>query len=753
MQKKILIFFLLALCFLTSCTEKTAEKTEDQDTSISQIIENYGGHKKETYGFLPIYNIDKSQCFELKFNALPEDLSEAVSVYRGTVEPRNEVKVELLQIEKNREQYLVIIPKEKAKDENTGKFQSCWGQSGSYYIRINYDFESPTLQKLQFPAYIYFTLRSEVEVPEVKHQIDEKGNITLFWDEDNAALQYKIYKRDKDNQLKLVGTTLMPEWSLSQMSQNKGLVYTSQFITEQNNNVAGEYFVSAFRKEKESLLSNDIDISDMGRYIPTVVEDDIFGRTYNSLNELPESVKVTTLSGDYIEKKVLYDFEGINQNNLTTGFEVNYSIQDTELTGYVQVKYATVQEVTGYITMETYANKIKQPFCIAGGVPIQNKTKKYSAVQIKQTDCDRKILSVDQFLVRSKGEKKIESCVPDIPEDYIFYSTSPLEEYLVRFLINNKSVIDLSDFPETNNPYYLECIMEKVIYNNPLILGVKSYSFSFETQQLRVTYYDSKEKPWTDKQKELVAWVQSYAEEIVVPEGKTIERVLYDYIVENCPYDQEALENAKASGYYNIESQFSNSFNAYGTLIKHTGTPSGYAAAYKLLCDYCGIKSRVVVGNYKDIKHTWNAINLSGEWGYVDVSNNYISCGIPYPVFNISAECLPQEYSLKEECLDIGRMPDLNITAKDHYESEGLLFSSKEELMDTLDKMIKNKENYFVLKNNTEFSDSDMCSVIAEKIHELVTEKEFNEFYIGKKSGFIIVASSGKKSSIDRFPR
>ena len=734
----------LSLLFMLSFTGCAAEQTKGEETprmTKLQLLEKYDT-KETKSAFLPIYNVKQGQCFQLKFNALPEKTDDIITVYRDSIEEGNEVAVKVIRIEKNREQYLTIIPKEKVTDSHTGITKNTWGAGGSYYIRINYDFQSQTPKKLDYPIYVHFTIDSDIGLPDLKYKIDSKGNVLLFWNERELATQYKIYNKMGD-ELKEIDESIMPEWSLSLSSKNEPFVHTSQFITIQNNNVAGKYFVSAIQNGVESLLSNGLDVGKIGKYIPVTVVDEFFGKQFNSLDELPNTVKVKMLSGDFSEKEVFYDFENVNQNNLSEGFEVNYSIQDTELTGYVKVKSATLQELTGSMTMAAYNRKIKQPFCIAGYVPVENKTKKYAAFQLVETR-DEAFIDLYRFKVKTEqNEGNLQEVVPEIPENYICSYSNALEELLVRYLINNKTTIDLSGFPEANNEPFLQNTIEKIVLENPLILGVKSYSFNYRTQELTIEYYDSKGIPWKEKQSELISKVQECLLQLEKSsEDKKMEQLIYDYIVENCPYYYNALKNAKEYGFYCVDDQYVDAFNAYGTLVQQRGAPSGYAAAYKILCDYQGIESNIIVGSYSNTPHVWNFVKSSDQWGYIDVSNNYISCGIPYPVFYTDEDGLPKDYELKKDISSISKPEDLDLSTKDYYEMEGLVFYSEDELTSILKELIENQNQFCVLKNATEDSDKDICTLIAEKIHEMVSEQEFTSFYVGKKDDFIVISKS-----------
>lgn len=59
-------------------------------------------------------------------------------------------------------------------------------------------------------------------------------------------------------------------------------------------------------------------------------------------------------------------------------------------------------------------------------------------------------------------------------------------------------------------------------------------------------------------------------------------------------------------------------YTAYGALVEGDAVCQGYALAYKLLLDKCGIDSVLVTSN--EMGHAWNLVKLDGSWYHVDVT-------------------------------------------------------------------------------------------------------------------------------------
>lgn len=742
--KKVTAIALIALCCFSSCVNQDEDNAGEAvaDTTIEQLLRQYDTDKTKENAFTsfnPVYNIKKTQGFKIQYKSLPDDLSSAVTVYRDEVKEGNEVNINISVNQEKEKQYLVIMPNEDGEN-NKKKTTKIWGNSSSYYLAINYDLNNSGLKKLEIPSIVHFTITSSIPTPQLKYHIDENGNFSLVWENEQKSCQYKVYKKDKDSNIQCIATTITPEFSFMEENQNNGLVYTSQYVTTQNSSITGEYFVTTEFDNKESNFSNGIRISEIGDYIPKTLGEDLFSKKYNSLSELPTTVKVKTLNDKTIDKKIIYDFENVNQNNLNSEFDINYSIQDTQLTGYVRVKSASVQELTGCITMANYNKKIEQPFIIAGNIPIQNDTIINYSVNSVKTDEKKKVIDLDDYIVQPiKSDKKsLKISVHGIPDNCKINANNVLEDYIARQLFYHESVIDMSLFPEVSNYLYLDNTMNSVVLNNPIILGVKSYSYDYKTRKLSIVYYNSQNKSWNEKQTELLAWLDNYLKQSFTTAVDDVERekILYDFLVESSTYDYDALENAKQNDYQSIDNLYLDSFNAYGALVNKLSTATGYAAAFKLLCDYRGIECKVVSGTYRDIPHVWNIVKINDKWAYVDVANNYMSSGIPYPVFNIGE--LPQEYKITSA------EDDEKITDQDgYYEEQGLAFTSEDELKKILKEQLNEKSVHFVLKNNAKTIDNKKaCEIIAKYIHGAVTEVEFAKYFIGTEKDFIVISKT-----------
>lgn len=95
----------------------------------------------------------------------------------------------------------------------------------------------------------------------------------------------------------------------------------------------------------------------------------------------------------------------------------------------------------------------------------------------------------------------------------------------------------------------------------------------------------------------------------VISNLNTKERafVLFQYLTEHCCWQLNQSTEAYKKNYGN---------EAYAALILKKAACSGYARAYKLLCEAAGIPVRHV--NAGSWTHQWNEIKANGKWIKVD---------------------------------------------------------------------------------------------------------------------------------------
>lgn len=223
--------------------------------------------------------------------------------------------------------------------------------------------------------------------------------------------------------------------------------------------------------------------------------------------------------------------------------------------------------------------------------------------------------------------------------DAFINADSALEEVLAKNMIAAQDSISLKAFPEAQNFTTLSDVVLKVMYQNPLILGVEGFEYNYGTLTLSIHYKESA-ADIQRKQNEIIAKGKEVVASIIKQGMSDDEKrkAIYDYLNDNAKYDDAALENAEQNNFKNVDAQFNDSFTTYGILVKGVGVCASYASVYKLLSDLSGLESIVVTGTSSGVPHAWNKVKIGNEWLHVDATNNLTNSGIPYFLYNANDE-------------------------------------------------------------------------------------------------------------------
>lgn len=117
-----------------------------------------------------------------------------------------------------------------------------------------------------------------------------------------------------------------------------------------------------------------------------------------------------------------------------------------------------------------------------------------------------------------------------------------------------------------------------------------------------VTYLTTK-----DQEEYIEAELERITKSLNKPEMSELEKVIAinEYIINRYEYD------------YTL-----NSISVYSGLTTSVSVCQGYSmTAYKML-KYAGIENRIVVGRINDTPHSWNVVQIQGNWYQLDITNN-----------------------------------------------------------------------------------------------------------------------------------
>ncbi|MBD5560111.1 MAG: DUF4358 domain-containing protein [Clostridia bacterium] len=115
---------------------------------------------------------------------------------------------------------------------------------------------------------------------------------------------------------------------------------------------------------------------------------------------------------------------------------------------------------------------------------------------------------------------------------------------------------------------------------------------------------------------------------LILPEMTPYEQELavHDWMTANIDYDPAELEHGLASGQPSPDND-----NPVGALVYGKAICSGYSSTFQLFMDVLGIPCITIDGqaNAPAEPHSWNAVELDGQWYYVDVTWDDPVTGVP----------------------------------------------------------------------------------------------------------------------------
>lgn len=755
--------------------------------TVEDIKKAYGAD--DTTEIMPLYNVSQTESFTFNFNfsyyeTSDIDLYDFVSVHTDSkcLEASSIYYTADITDNGNGTSTLTVAPMSPvlATDSQDKDYVyedvDSWGNAPIYYIALHYDTESTEPAKLDTPIIIPFTVKHEVDAPNVRAEVDSKGVFSLRWEPVEGAEKYIIYKltddslyTGKDNHAIYgaengygSGNTLMPllrdgettECTFSGFAGKSSLAENydedtgSYYNSGQNFCVNGEYYVSAVINGKESGLSNAIPTSDLVLpYMMTDETDILFGR-YETVEDFPATVDVINIDGSVTTRNVIYD--GPVTVDLY-GYDViryNYTIEGTALAGYV--------------TPNDLNTGAKLPE--AGTTTESGNTKPEDNIDmIPDNDIDT-IIPVDpengtggtseNGLVQEQIENTQEhigqansDTVANAPEGVYVNADSAEEEWLALNLIEGNTEISLEAFPKLQDPNHLVDVMNKVYYQNPYVIGVSRYSYDYETFIFKVEYAYTAEEIKT-MQAEMTEKADKVISEIIT-EGMTEEKkikAIYLYLEENCVYDNEALKAAEEAGFVKTyDKQYESAFNTYGILVEGEGVCMSYAYTFRMLCDMTGVEAVVITG-YLDgnLPHAWNMVNLDGEWYEIDCTNNGKTTGIPFYLYQADSETAKNTGYTKDNIFEldsaVGEFAG-DDSSREYYENHNLTAENKEELKKLIIDNVTDTTGVFAIRwNGTPLDKSEVASVINVAFNELGLEGKLPATGFLVTSSFVVIA-------------
>lgn len=568
----------------------------------------------------PLHGVAQTQTLEFYINFDPsekgfDDLSQIMNVYLDSDFTISANPIVEYDVEKG----MLIISPSSPKPllrEFSPYGARFWGFSKQYYAVRYYDDDG---EKLSTPIVTIFTIENELEAPLVSFSVSN-GFPTFSWNPVPGAEEYHVFSISKRPHLIYDGyryfafcmiCTSETEHTFGEKSRTDHnlIAYNASWRLRE---IEEYYFIAvvAVNENGVSQLSNAFHSNEIMSMLPLQISiNNTESLIVDTVNDLDVFQWIEMCDGSLIRMPINYHIDEIEIVEFcgTLGMRISYTVQGIGMEGF-------------YIIRDFECPEFEQDL-----------------LRLKEREIDvHRAGMLTPSIERVTGDK----IVPDY--DILLYidkfyvnAPGPLSEFLAINMLNGVEYVDFRAFPEAFDFEYLIAAWHEALYQNPLILNVNGIRWSADGD-LFIDYGQTREEQQR-KQTAIMTEVRRIVNRIITDYMTDFEKKLAinNYLVETTEFDFEALEYAKQRDFAYVDSQFYDSFTAYGVLINKTGVSSGYAAAFKLLADEAGLSSVVVTGHlFGFIPHAWNRVLVDGEWMTLDVPNTFNEA-MNYSFFNL----------------------------------------------------------------------------------------------------------------------
>ncbi|MGL4523597.1 MAG: transglutaminase domain-containing protein, partial [Bacilli bacterium] len=543
--------------------------------------------------------------------------------------------------------------------------------------------------------------------------------------------------------LKSITTTEVVNFS-SEASKTNAVEGSGNNVYAQNFYLNGDYYITAVVNGKESNFSMVSNTYDWNEQLPASISDSVYrsSQKFATVADLPKDMEVQFIDQSKSRRAVVYDTQKITGNKNGGQVTVPFKLQGTALTG-------TVNVLNYKGTDDTVLAKQNDDVSTTGNVLPENKVVDVpppTVPTIIDTDKDNKPQKenvVENQKENTKEEVK-EGNAEKLPilNDIKVNADSAFEEYLALKMINGDRNISLKGFPEAQNSTVLEDTLLKVYYQNPLILGLKSYRYDYSNLILEITYEmpaSEMKQQQTEIKKEALKITKSIMKSGMSDEEK--RQAIYLYFEKNTKYDVDALKNAEKNNFRKVDDRFRDSFTTYGIMVKKVGVCASYAASFQMIADIVGLESVVVTGRMTSVPHAWNKVKIGNEWLHLDATNNETNSGIPFYIYEVSDRVAIQQgfnqdvdFALDKEVKKFAGVSN----QYDYYYRNNLVVKTAGDIESVVTKQLKAGQQLIVFRLDGDIENKVMMQTLATTIKTHAPEK-LNAAKVGKLGTCMIV--------------
>lgn len=655
--------------------QNVAETAGLTDITVFDIKKKYGTDKNMEIA--PFYNVGQDTVFALHFNSAVDPVSAVTvhtdakcgtdsMVYQINDGYRTENKTDVFVNPGN-----PVLSAEKEK--------CCWGNAPIYYLCIHYDMQSSSIQRLENPYIVPFTVKSPVSIPNAEAYVNSCGQFEIQWNPVDEAVSYNIYEAaavkeesdagnmsrsecayigDHPKKIASVDNSCTSFKDFHCDNTDNTLISESGYVIQENFHNLGTYYITAVdSKGNESAFSMAMEGWKHNKNLPKSFENQsVFEPENGYASVLPETVPVKMADKSTMNLPVSY--KKIKEENGSAVYE--YTIEGTLLQGTVKYKSEIPykDEIKSSQKLETAAYKMGSSINIIPKNTVKTKEseyiKLYSIDNFPHTG-DRVEYDKDIFYLRADMESartalngKYEEGAEPIgifkkdyaeteekqikqPEtqkhhkefgssdsyktQHMVFADSAEEEYLAISMADAAEEISVSQFPKLQDAQYLSDAIYKVIYQNPYIIGVSSFGYDADKELLCISYTLDRNKI-KQQQNEIEAKAEKIISSIISENMDEEEKILAVWdYLEKNAVYDYNACSAASENSFADIKGYEDSFSAYGILCKKTGVCQSYMHAFKLLSEMAGVECRSLTGYIQN--------NMPHGWNAVKINGKW----------------------------------------------------------------------------------------------------------------------------------
>jgi hypothetical protein len=173
----------------------------------------------------------------------------------------------------------------------------------------------------------------------------------------------------------------------------------------------------------------------------------------------------------------------------------------------------------------------------------------------------------------------------------------------------NENLVSVSDVTDRLGTYLATEFSEDVAQENDVTIGGEYVIKS--TEEMTQAYKAGDTSSLTDDEKACLELAQGVLDEIITDDMTEYEKELavYEWMCANLKHDDGITVAIPTTGEY--------ADNPYGVLSTKKAVCVGFATTFRMFMEMLDIKCMVVHDSY--LSHSWDEVQLDGDWYYVDV--------------------------------------------------------------------------------------------------------------------------------------